>query len=268
MGTASVDTVIPTAVLPVSAPLRVRDRLRAAPDGPVRILHRGRHAVYVEISGGCVGVVARGAVPVPCALRTTLESFAPPGPERAYLRGGVLHLDGQPLVVGRVVDVHVARLAARGLPPADSTTAVVIPPAAVVEFVAGTGLPARLGPDALVRWLPALIGRGEGLTPLGDDLVCGWLGAHRAAGTATPDVDRAVRALMPRTTPLSAELLDCALHGEVLPQFAAYLSALGTPAEPAAAAALLAVGHTSGAGLLHGARLALAALAHPIGAVA
>jgi hypothetical protein len=268
VGPASVDTVIPTAGIPVSAPLRVRDRLRAAPDGPVRVLHRGRHAVYVEVAGGCVGVVARNAVPVPCALRTTLESFSPPGPERAYLRQGVLHLDGQPLVVGRVVDVHVVHLAPKGLPPADSTTAVVIPPAAVVEFVAGSGFTAPLGPEVLVRSLPSLIGRGEGLTPLGDDLVCGWLGASRAAGAATPGVDRAVRALLPRTTPLSAALLDCALHGEVLPQFTAYLSALGTPAEPTAAAALLAVGHTSGAGLLHGARLALAALAHPIGAVA
>jgi hypothetical protein len=266
--TASVETVIPPAGIPVSAPLRVRDRLRAAPDGPVRVLHRGRHAVYVEVAGRCVGVVARDAVPVPCALRSALESFTPPELERAYLREGVLHLNGQPLVVGRVVDVHVARLASKGLPPADSTTAVVIPPAAVVEFVAGIGLTAPLGPDELVGRLPALIGRGEGLTPLGDDVVCGWLGASRAAGATTSGVDRTVRALLPRTTPLSAALLDCALHGEVLPQFTAYLSALGTPAEPAATSALLAVGHTSGAGLLHGARLALAALAHPIGAVA
>ena len=70
----------------------------------------------------------------------------------------------------------------------------------------------------------------------------------------TPVVDAAVRALLPRTTLLSATLLDCALHGEVLPEFAAYLAALGTPAEPAAPPTLAAVGHTSGAGLLHGAR--------------
>lgn len=260
--------MIPTAGLPVSAPVRVRDRLRDAPDGPVRVLHRGRHAVYVEVAGRCVGVLAREAAAVPCGLRTTLASFTPPDPERARLRGGVLHLDGRPLVVGRVVDVVVAPLAERGLRSAVSATGVLVPPAAVVGFVAETGLPAALPPDALVRHLPTLVGRGPGLTPLGDDVVCGWLVAHRAAGVATPDVDRAVRSLRPRTTSLSGELLECAIHGEALPQVAAYLAAYGTAAAPAAATALVAVGHTSGAGLLHGARLALAALDHPIGAVA
>jgi hypothetical protein len=136
---------------------------------------------------------------------------------------------------------------------------VVIPPAAVVELVSQVGLTGP-EPDVFVRLLPALVSRGDGLTPLGDDLVCGWLATHRAAGVATPDADRFVRDLAPRTTALSAALLDCALHGEALPQLTAYLSSCGTPAEPAAATALLAVGHTSGAGLLHGARLALAGL--------
>ena len=53
------------------------------------------------------------------------------------------------------------------------------------------------------RW-PRWSGRGEGLTPLGDDVVCGWLAAHRGAGTPTPEVDDAVRRLLPRTTTLSA----------------------------------------------------------------
>ena len=73
-------------------------------------------------------------------------------------------------------------------------------------------------------------------------------------------VDAAVRSLLPRTTLLSATLLDCALHGEVLPEFAAYLLALGTPDEASRAADLSSIGHTSGAGLLHGARRALAEL--------
>ena len=44
-----------------------------------------------------------------------------------------------------------------------------------------------------------------------------------------------MRAALDRTTLLSATLLDCALHGEVLPEFAAYVAALGTPAEHDAA---------------------------------
>ena len=82
-----------------------------------------------------------------------------------------------------------------------------------------------------------------------------------ATGHLTDDVTTAVRATLDRTTLLSATLLDCALHGEVLPEFAAYVAALGTPAEDAAASALMAIGHTSGAGLWWGARHALSTLA-------
>ncbi len=82
----------------------------------------------------------------------------------------------------------------------------------------------------------ALVGRGDGLTPLGDDVVCGWLAAHRAAGVPTPDVDDAVRRLLPRTTTLSASLLECALAGEVADPVAAYLRSLGTPGADAARA--------------------------------
>ena len=103
----------------------------------------------------------------------------------------------------------------------------------------------------------ALVGRGDGLTPYGDDVLCGWLAAHRAAGIATPEVDAAVRAALDRTTLLSATLLDCAMHGEVIPEFAAWLASLGTADEEARAAALARVGHTSGRGLLEGATRAI-----------
>ena len=62
-------------------------------------------------------------------------------------------------------------------------------------------------------------------------MLCGWLAVHRAAGVATPEVDATVRALAATTTLLSATLLDCAMHGEVIPEFAAWLAALGTDDE-------------------------------------
>ncbi len=92
-------------------------------------------------------------------------------------------------------------------------------------------------------------------------MICGWLALHRAAGLPTPAVDEATRAATARTTLLSATLLDCARHGEVLPQFAAYLRALGTPDLPLAEAGLLGVGHSTGSGLLEGARWAAAEIA-------
>jgi hypothetical protein len=206
----------------------VRAQLRAAPDGPVALVHRGRDAVYAAIGGRCVGVVGSRATAVPCALRTTLDSL---DVTAASIEDGVLHLDGEPVSVGRVVDVSVPRLHLNAASPAP-------PPGDVATMV----------------------GRGDGLTPYQDDVLCGWLAIHRAAGLPTPEVDAAVRARLGRTTLLSATLLDCAMHGEVIPEFAAYVAAVGTPAEAGQAAALAAVGHTSGAGLLSGARSALDSL--------
>ncbi|WP_460714942.1 oxamate carbamoyltransferase subunit AllH family protein [Nocardioides dilutus] len=218
-----------TAVIPVSAPPRVRTRLRNAPDGPVPVLHRGPDAVYLDVGGWCVGVLGFRATAVPCALRTSLATL--PEVSGARMRGGVLHLDQAPLTIGRLADVSVPRLPQR-----------------------------TLGAELAPATVEALVGRGDGLTPYGDDVLCGWLAVHRAAGIETPAVDETVRAILPRTTLLSATLLDCAMHGEVIPEFAAYLSALGTADEAYLADQLAAVGHTSGRGLLEGARSALDSL--------
>ena len=157
------------------------------------------------------------------------------------MSGGVLHLSGVPLVIGRLRRVEV--------------------PALRVDTAHRPDPVAPLDTDAVNR----LVGAGDGLTPRGDDVLCGWLAMHRAAGSATPVVDEAVRMRMQDTTLLSATLLDCALHGEVLPQFAAYVRALGTPAQSGAERDLLAVGHSTGSGLLEGARWAAAELCASVG---
>jgi hypothetical protein len=226
----------------------VRDRLARAADGPVRILHRGPHSLYLELADGpgpqrwCVGVVDAVAVQVPCALRTA--SLAGVAGERAHVNGGVLHLDGVALPVGRIAPV--------GVPPLDGPRRT-------------PRIEDRLAADAR-SWVAGLVGSGEGLTPYGDDVLCGWLAIHRAAAVSTPAVDAAVRGLLHRTTLLSATLLDCAMHGEVLPELARWVAAIGTPREHSAAAALEAVGHTSGRGLLAGARQGLAEIAGEVAA--
>ena len=211
-------------MIPVSSPPRVAAHLRSSPDGPAPLLHPGRDAVYVDVAGRCLGVVGTRATAVPCALRTALETL--PDVAAAFVRDGVLHLDDAPLAVGRLVDVTVPRLDRNGSPGEIDVA--------------------------------ALVGRGDGLTPYGDDVLCGWLAVHRSAGLATPEVDAAVRALADRTTLLSATLLDCAVHGEVIPEFAAWVGALGTALEGTRAATLARVGHTSGRGLLEGATRAMA----------
>ncbi|WP_157545098.1 DUF2877 domain-containing protein [Nocardioides halotolerans] len=204
----------------MSTPPRVAAHLRSVGDAAASVLHRGPDAVYVDVAGRCVGVVGTRATAVPCALRTTLDLL--PDVVSASVRGGVLHFDDTPLVVGRVVDVTVPRLPMRGTPgPVD---------------------------------VAALVGRGGGLTPYGDDVLCGWLAVTRAAGVPTPAVDEAVRALAPTTTLLSATLLECAMAGEAVPAFNAWLAGTG-PVED-----VERIGHTSGRGLVEGARLALSGL--------
>ncbi len=176
--------------------------------------------MYVDVAGRCVGVVGTRATAVPCAVRTSLDLL--PEVVTASVRGGVLHLGDQPVVVGRLVDVQVPRLPLSGEPGA-------------VDVV-------------------SLVGRGDGLTPYGDDVLCGWLAVTRGAGIETPAVDAQVRSLAPTTTLLSATLLDCAMAGEVVPEFAAWLAGTG-PVE-----AVERIGHSSGRGLVEGARLAMSGL--------
>jgi hypothetical protein len=186
----------------------------------VPLLHRGPDAVYVDVAGRCVGVTGSRATAVPCALRSTLDVL--PDVVNASVRDGVLHLDDEPLVVGRFVDVSVPRLPLAGTPGAVDVA--------------------------------SLVGRGDGLTPYGDDVLCGWFAVTRAARIPTPREDAAARALMPTTTLLSATLLDCAMAGEAVPEFVAWLA--GTrPVED-----VERIGHSSGRGLVEGARLALSGL--------
>lgn len=135
--------------------------------------------------------------------------------------------------------------------------------------------PSRLsvpGPEVLDR-LPrppydvldplALVGRGDGLTPQGDDLLAAALVTARATGDprlagwcARTRLALATR----RTTAVSRGLLHHALEGWATPELAAVLAALGGSDRTGldrAVGRLLAVGNTSGASLLDGVTLTL-----------
>jgi len=263
----------PTRV-PVAAPPRIATRLESAPDGPAPVLHSGRDLVHLDVAGGAVGVAATGAPGLPHCLRTNLVSLSSSGVSTAYVDSGILHLDGRALVVGRLVDVRAPRLDSARIPKASPVVVQGTPRSHGAGLVAGPDhlevRPTEVRPSEVrptdVRHIDAaavagLVGRGDGLTPLGDDVLCGWLAAHRAAGVATSAVDDAVRRALPRTTTLSATLLECALAGEVADLAAGYLRALGTPSERTARAALAALGHSSGEGLAHGIDVGVAQLA-------
>ncbi|MGD7733088.1 DUF2877 domain-containing protein [Propionibacteriaceae bacterium G57] len=130
----------------------------------------------------------------------------------------------------------------------------------------------RGAPDhrAAHEQLAALIGWGRGLTPSGDDLVCGVLLALVAAGRLRTDEAEGLLAnQLHRTTSLSARLLRCAAAGLGVPQVVrlvdASFDASFDVATPGAAtiAAVHAIGHSSGRDLCAGLAGALDHLSDP-----
>ncbi len=113
----------------------------------------------------------------------------------------------------------------------------------------------------------ALVGRGEGLTPSGDDALAGALLVAHALGTGTALAD-AVRARLGATTAVSAALLDAAADGYAArPVVTLVDAAVAGDAEALRGAlpAVLAIGHTSGADILTGIRVALDSLGSGVG---
>jgi len=108
----------------------------------------------------------------------------------------------------------------------------------------------------------ALVGRGPGLTPSGDDALAGALLVAHAlgAGEALPD---AVRTRLAATTAVSAALLAAAADGYAAHPVVALVDA-AVAADPDAVRralpAVLAIGHTSGADTVTGIRAALTTL--------
>ncbi|MDX6297000.1 MAG: hypothetical protein QOI51_857, partial [Nocardioidaceae bacterium] len=100
------------------------------------------------------------------------------------------------------------------------------------------------------------LGRGEGLTPYGDDVLCGALLGLLASGDPRGRwLAGEIRGadLRAHTTATSAVLLRCAADGWCLPELDDVLQTVRRDCpDPAAVSRLLAVGHSSGHGLLTG----------------
>ena len=115
--------------------------------------------------------------------------------------------------------------------------------------VPGVDVPSELRPELLV-------GAGPGLTPAGDDVLAGALvAAHATCDPRLVALQTQTRAALGRrgTTAVSRGLLTHALDGWATPELAAFVTAVCAGDAAAAAARLLAVGHSSGASLAAGA---------------
>lgn len=240
--------------VPAAASSWAADRV-SGPRRRAGIVASGPHALYVDVDGDCLGVLARTAVAMPIGLRTALHRL----PERVgpvEVGAGSVSFAGHEVTVTRIVDTTVPRVG--GLSGSMGPRGPIAPDSSAV----GLDLPA----DALGRLAGAearaaleLLGRGDGLTPSGDDVLAGWLVARHASGRPAAAVAGAVAEHAgARTTALSATLLRRAIVGEAPPPCRDLLLALGSRSGvDAARDRLLAVGHTSGAALALGISLAL-----------
>ena len=117
-----------------------------------------------------------------------------------------------------------------------------------------TGRTARR-PAAVALDPMALVGRGPGLTPAGDDELAGALVAAHAVDDPRLDEWRSATRealLVRRTTAVSRGLLHHALDGWATPELAAYVDEACTGVTGPALGRLLEVGHSSGRALADG----------------
>jgi hypothetical protein len=236
--------------------------LITGPARPAKVLAAGPAATYLEAGGRVLAIVTAGGVRLPCAAMLAADGRLPVTRSRLAIGCGAVNEDGRQLVaVRRWFDPRV-RLAG-------VDTRAVARLAHVVRSRGGSDallpddapdrLAAGLTSGDAVGAVSALLGRGTGLTPAGDDLLAGALATLRALGSPAADqLGAVVRALAPTgTTRLSATLLEAADVAGLVPEAARVLRTLAGGGDVETAAdRLVALGHTSGwhlaAGLLVG----------------
>lgn len=213
------------------------------------------HALYATVGGETVSFydAAYGEVPFGVAVRDVLAFLAA---AEAAVGAAVAFAPGAVCIGGRTLPLEVLPAPARILPPTALPDAGRL--AQVEAYVAAHGSPrgmlellltnrggaadstaalaaafCRGDADAAATASVRLVGLGRGLTPSGDDYLCGFfwtLAAARCAGITLPmppeAVAEAVLAAAPaRTSPISGAYLAAALGGRYCTVYAAAAAA-------------------------------------------
>jgi hypothetical protein len=218
-------------------------------------------ALYLQVGGHAqvLPVVTAGGLRLPTALAvgTSLPTRGwgvQPGDE-VVLGHGAVRLPG--LAIRAVRTWRPRPVPAAALAGASQLDAVNLPWRAGARTLAEVLLADDSG--ALTEQVGAFVGAGPGLTPSGDDVLCGiLLGLRLHARVSRAVLDRLWRAVRPRlttTTSLSAALLTEASQGYAVDPVVRLAETL--VAGPAAAVAealpgVLGIGHSSGPDLLGG----------------
>lgn len=258
----------PTAVirLPAVATEHARNELgRAA--APLTVLGAFPTALYLGTAeGGVLALLTRDAVQLPIGVTLPVPSGSMPlggytGSARS--EAGTLSVSG----VAGILRVVPGQLRPTALRPVGEPMPCQVEQALRLFAASGTEVEDVLAhrlvgaPDLAdaSTAVAALLGRGPGLTPAGDDLLCGALAGTVLFGRPVEPMRRAVLDQLtarPRaTTSLSRQLLLSAVAGHGLAELSSLGRALcgsdaGVLSE--ACARLSAIGHSSGAALAAG----------------
>jgi hypothetical protein len=260
---AARERALPAAVSPLTR------RLVAGPPRRGEVVGAHRHGVYVAVAGTVLPLLTRDAVALPPAMRLAATS--------EHVRWAVRA--GDPVIVGGGA-VRLPRVTVRGVRtwrPSRVGRAAGCDTGPTVDVLRGAADtasdwlldPVRAAvtdPDPATA-VGALVGRGRGLTPSGDDALAGALLAARAVGSDhAPVLADEVRRRLGTTTAVSAALLDAAADGWAAPEAVALVDAAAGGHARATAALLppvLAIGHDSGRDLVAGVAAALDVLGAP-----
>jgi Protein of unknown function (DUF2877) len=274
--------VTPPAPTGVAASVALGDLL-SGPRTPARVRGISGPACYLDADGIIVVVENADGAGLPNAVRVAHPARPPlqlGTDDQVVLGRGALTVGGRELPVHRWWDPYVrvgsSRLDAAGVAVATATLRSAATSTEPVAFAppdcSALAQALRTRDDAAVAAAAtALLGRGPGLTPAGDDVLAGLLAALRVlgpslssevAGRVAATADALATAVTgpahERTTALSAQLLAHADRGAVALPVADVLRAVaGRGALVASAARLARVGHTSGRDLLTGIALAV-----------
>jgi hypothetical protein len=264
LAVAQPETLWPAAVSERSTALVSRE------PRPARVVAAFPSALYLLVdvdTGGLshrpvLPVVAHGGLRLPTAV--TLATEVPGGDwgvqpgETVVVGDGRIHLPGAVVAGVRTWRPRRTPTATAGLPASAVAVLADLPQGSLRD--AADALVAELvsGRDATAR-VAALVGAGPGLTPSGDDALCGILLSLRLAGPRAvlhaAALWEAVRLRLPATSSLSASLLAEAAQGYAVPPVVQLGEALvaGAPARVLARIAeVAAIGHSSGEDLLAG----------------
>lgn len=248
---------------------------------PARVVAVTRSALYLTLDGPdapSLSMITADAVRVPNAVVLAVSATHSPFKEirvgrSAYLGAGRVTVDALEVVAGstwtpprpRFQDAITALERVQELTGLVDEMALPMPAmldAPVSRLMCAFG--SRDGP-AVEAAAHQLVGLGPGLTPSGDDIVCGALTSCHALAAWDDHVATVGAALATvavqgrsRTSFVSAVLLSHAARGEVIPEVDTLLTALETGAElRGPLSELVAVGHHSGSDLARGAMLGL-----------